>query len=68
MTGFKARPQKSPDLEPREMVALRTISKHGLAEVPALRRLEKLGFVEQRLGVWTMTQQGHIHLMFAAAR
>ena len=68
MTAFKARPQKSPALEPKEMAALRAVSKLGLAEPEALKRLKKLGLVEQRLGVWTTTQQGHICLMFAAAR
>jgi Mn-dependent DtxR family transcriptional regulator len=33
-----------------------------------LRRLEKLGLVEQKSGVWTTTQQGAILLMFGAAR
>jgi|KBSMisStandDraft_5_1062788.scaffolds.fasta_scaffold633844_2 hypothetical protein len=68
MTAFKARPQKTPALEPREMAALRAVSKLGLGDLPALRRLKKLGLVEERLGVWTTTQQGHIYLMFAAAR
>jgi len=50
------------------MAALRAVSKLGLGDLPALRRLKKLGLVEERLGVWTTTQQGHIYLMFAAAR
>lgn len=68
MTAFKSRPQKSPALEPKELAALRAVSKLGPAELQALQRLKKLGLVEQSLGVWAVTQQGHIYLMFAEAR
>jgi hypothetical protein len=59
---------KAPELEPKELAALRDVSRHHSAEAPILRRLEKLGFVEQKSGVWSTTQQGHIFLMFRSAK
>jgi hypothetical protein len=32
------------------------------------RHLKKCGLIEQRLGSWILTQQGHIHLLFCNAR
>jgi ribosomal protein S19E (S16A) len=59
---------KASELEPKELAALRDVSKHNSVEAPLLRRLEKIGFIEQKSGVWSMTQQGHIFLMFRAAK
>jgi hypothetical protein len=59
---------KPPELEPKELAALRDVSQHHSVEVPLLRRLEKLGFIEQKSGTWSTTQQGHIFLMFRAAK
>jgi ribosomal protein S19E (S16A) len=59
---------KAPELEPKELAALRIVSKHHSVEEPMLRRLEKLGFIEQKSGAWSTTQQGHIFLMFRAAK
>ena len=61
-------PPKTLELHPKEYSALRDVSKHRAVEPPLLQRLEKLGLVEQKSGVWTQTQQGQILLMFAAAR
>jgi Mn-dependent DtxR family transcriptional regulator len=61
-------PPKTPELRRSEMVALHSVSKHRVVELAMLRRLEKLGLVEQKSGVWTTTQQGAILLMFGAAR
>jgi hypothetical protein len=59
---------KSPELVPKELAALRDVSRHHSVEVPLLRRLEKLGLIEQKSGAWSTTQQGHILLMFRAAK
>jgi hypothetical protein len=59
---------KAPALEPQELAALRDVSRHHSVEAPLLRRLEKLGFIEQKAGAWSTTQQGHIFLMFRAAK
>jgi hypothetical protein len=59
---------KAPELEPKELAALRDVSKHHSVKVPLLRRLEKLGFIDQKSGAWSTTQQGHIYLMFKAAK
>jgi ribosomal protein S19E (S16A) len=59
---------KAPALEPKEFAALRDVSKHRAVEVPVLRQLERLGLVEHKSGVWAITQQGQIRLMFGSAR
>jgi hypothetical protein len=60
---------KSPELTAKEFRALRDISLHLAVEQPLLYlRLEALGFIEQKLGGWVLTQSGHILLMFSAAR
>jgi hypothetical protein len=35
---------------------------------PDCRLLKRRGLIEQRLGGWILTQQGHIHLLFCNAR
>jgi hypothetical protein len=60
---------KGPELTPREYRALRDISQHLIVGQPLLLdRLKDLGFVEQKVGDWVLTQNGHIQLMFGAAR
>jgi hypothetical protein len=61
-------PGKSPELHPKELAGLREVSNHQAVELPTLRRLQKLGFIEQKSGVWSTTQQGQIFLMFQAAK
>jgi ribosomal protein S19E (S16A) len=59
---------KSPELQPKELAGLRDVGNHRVVELPVLRQLEKLGYVEQKSGAWSITQQGQIVLMFRAAR
>jgi ribosomal protein S19E (S16A) len=61
-------PPKGPELNPKELAGLRDVANHLVVELPTLRQLEKLGFIEQKSGSWSITQQGHIMLMFRAAR
>ena len=68
MSGFKLRPQKSTELEPPEMAALRRMAMRQVVDQSMLQRLEKRGLVELKSGAWTITVQGRICLMFAAAR
>jgi ribosomal protein S19E (S16A) len=58
---------KGSELRPKELAGLRDVSNHRAVELPTLRQLEKRGFVEQKSGVWSITQQGQITLMFRAA-
>jgi hypothetical protein len=51
-----------------EMAALRDVSNHRVVGLPMLNRLKKRLLIEQKLGGWTTTQQGHIQLMFRVAR
>ena len=59
---------KSPELDPPEIAALRDIANQRKAQSHILVRLKEIGLVEQKAGMWTPTQQGKIHLMFASAR
>ncbi len=59
---------KAPELDPKGLAALHDVSKHLSVEASILRRLEKLGLIEQKSGAWSTTQQGHIFLMFRAAK
>jgi hypothetical protein len=68
MPPFKMQGKKTSEMEPSELASLRNVSKHVQVNITMLRRLEKLGLVEEISGVWSTTQQGHICLMFAAAR
>jgi hypothetical protein len=69
MVSFRpSSPPKPPELEPKQLAALRDVSNHHSVEVPMLRRLEKLGLIEQKSGKWSTTQEGHIFLMFRAAK
>ena len=51
-----------------EIAALRSVTEHKAVTPPSYRRLKRLGLIEQKLGAWTLTQQGTIHLMFVNAR
>ena len=68
MAKIRRPPQKHPGLDPTESAALRDISNQRATRPDMLARLKKLGFVEQKSGVWTMTHQGQIHLIFGSAR
>jgi hypothetical protein len=59
---------KQVELFDREMIALRGIAEGSPVSLPLCLRLEKLGLVGKTLGVWGVTPQGHIRLMFQAAR
>jgi hypothetical protein len=59
---------KASGLHPKEYSALQDVSKHRAVEESLLHRLQKLGHIEQKTGVWSTTQQGEILLMFRAAR
>jgi hypothetical protein len=59
---------KQVELSDREMIALRGIAEGGSVVLPLCLRLQKLGLVDKTLGVWGVTPQGHIRLMFQAAR
>jgi hypothetical protein len=58
---------KQAELSDREKSALRGIAEGGSAALPLCQRLQKLGLVEKRLDVWSITPQGHILLMFQNA-
>ena len=66
MVAFRSVRQKSPELAPREIAALREMSKHRPVQDVMLDRLKELGLVE--LESDRLTDQGRIVLMFAAAR
>jgi hypothetical protein len=59
--------QNLRELEPTELVALRDLSKCRLVEAHMLQRLGRQGLAELSSGVWAVTPQGEICLMFAAA-
>lgn len=59
---------KRAELSDKEKIALRGIVEGGLIALPLCQRLQKLGLVEKRLDVWSITPQGRIHLMFQSAR
>ena len=59
---------KSRPLSVEEVVALRNVANHNAVAPPACRLLKGRGLIEQRLGGWILTQQGHIHLLFCNAR
>jgi hypothetical protein len=60
--------RKQAELSDREKIALRGIADGGFVPLPLCQRLRKLGLVEKRLDVWSVTPQGHIRLMFQSAR
>jgi ribosomal protein S19E (S16A) len=59
---------KQAELSDKEKIALREIAEGGFIALPLCQRLQKLGLVEKRLDVWSITPQGRIHLMFQGAR
>lgn len=65
------RPSPTPrrsGLQPSELAALRDVSNNRSVKLTLLHPLQKLGFIEQESGAWVITQQGHIYLMFQAAK
>ena len=59
---------KQAELSDQEKIALRGIAEGGLIALPLCQRLQKLGLVEKGHNGWSITQQGHIRLMFQGAR
>ena len=68
MVAYRSAQPKSPELDPKEIAALREMSKQREIQDFMLRRLKKLGLAEQKPEGWAITDQGVIVLMFAAAR
>jgi len=68
MVYIKPRTERLPGLDQIELVALRGVANHQVADGPAIKRLEKRGLVIRNSDMWDMTEQGRITLMFAAAR
>jgi hypothetical protein len=64
----KRPPAKGPELSDKEMAGLHDVANHRVVEPRVLDRLSQLGLIEQKLGSWTTTQDGHIRLMFNSAR
>jgi hypothetical protein len=66
---------KLPRLTPKlhaltetENIALRNVASGAPVQIQLCRRLEKLGTIEARGAGWILTPDGHIRLMFNAAR
>jgi len=59
---------KSQPLTESETIALRDVASGAPLKVQLCRRLQKLGAIEAKDGGWILTQDGHIRLMFDAAR
>jgi hypothetical protein len=69
MTTFSRRCiAKGQSLSPDEVIALRSVADRKTAPPLNCRLLKRRGLIEQRLGDWILTQQGHIHLLFCNAR
>lgn len=64
--GRRAAP-KQP-LSPVEMNALCSVANDKIIGRPMYKRLQKLGFVEQKSGRWGLTHQGQIQMIFRGAR
>ena len=59
---------KSAPLTDTETVALRNVASGAPVQPLLARRLKKLGTIEAKDDGWVLTQDGHIRLMFDAAR
>jgi hypothetical protein len=59
---------KAPELQPKELDALRDVSNHRAVEIPMLHRLKKLALIEQKSGKWSTTQHGEIMLLLKSVR
>ena len=59
---------KQTILSDSEQQALRGVAARTPVAAPLARRLEKFGLVEKSGDGWTVTEQGHIRLMFQGAR
>jgi|GEM_PF-2499202 len=59
---------KQTVLSDSEQQALRGIAAQTPVPAPLVRRLEKFGLVQKNRDGWAVTEQGHIRLMFQAAR
>jgi hypothetical protein len=58
---------KGQPLSFEEIAALRDVANRKAVKPTSSRCLKKLGLIEQRLGDWSLTQQGCIQLMFCNA-
>ncbi len=59
---------KAFPLTEAETIALRHVANGAPVQPPLYRRLKKLGAIEEKPSGWSLTQDGHIRLMFDAAR
>jgi hypothetical protein len=59
---------KQAELSDTDKIALRGIAAGEPVALPLCLRLQKLGLAAKTLDVWGITPQGHIRLMFQAAR
>jgi hypothetical protein len=59
---------KSVPLTEAETIALRHVANGAPVQPSLYQRLKKLGTIEARADSWVLTQDGHIRLMFDAAR
>ena len=59
---------KSLPLTEAETIALRHVANGAPVQPPLYLRLKKLGIIEAKADGWALTQDGHIRLMFDAAR
>jgi hypothetical protein len=65
---FPPRHGNAGGLTDTEKMGLRSIANGVSVDTALCKRLQKLGLVELEQDVWTITQQGHVQLMFQQAR
>lgn len=65
---FSPRHGNAGGLSDTEKMGLRSIANGVSVDTTLCKRLQKLGLVELEQDVWTITQQGHVQLMFQQAR
>lgn len=59
---------KTLPLTEAETIALRHVANGAPVQPSLYQRLKKLGIIEAKADGWALTQDGHIRLMFDAAR
>jgi hypothetical protein len=65
---MKITPKRAEPLSDREAETLRGVAGNTDIVKPLYKRLQKLGLIEFKNGVFVLTPQGHIHMMFRDAR
>ncbi len=65
--SHRGAPRGNP-LSVEEVIGLRNVASCNAVAPTACRLLKGRGLIEQRLGGWILTQQGHIRLLFCNAR